>query len=857
MAKLDIIGKATIGYIFMTVTIVLCVLLVYGNTKSVMLVDKAEKQFLERRSLTDSLVYSVLDVSNKERAICLGLSDKLPEYESAVKRTLSIADALKSAIGDASDTIRIDTLKHLVLQKRQNAFLLLATMGNVDADRLYREKENNLNSGVDSVVLKQKALEIKEDKETVYEVVKTKKTFFGRLADAFRKHRSDTVQVAQHSKKNVSDSLSHNVDISDTVADVLKQIRQQKAINERRNNSILERREQRQLLVAIQLSKRISQIMADIRSDEHNALQQSLDMDKAARQSVLLKIVMLAIAAATAAVALSIYIKKSIERERHYRRSIEKAKAETERIMKQREQLLLTITHDIKAPAASISGFIELLNTAALDPQTRLFIDNIGVSARHLLTLVEALLDYHRLDAGKVEPHPVPFCPLRLVADCVTAMRPQADAKALCLELHTDENASHDVYRGDSFRIKQIIDNLTGNAIKYTDNGSVSVTAKLDASIAGVKRWMTVVVSDTGRGMTEEECGRIFKAFTRLADANGTEGVGLGLAITKELVDMLGGKIFVKSTKGKGSVFTVSLPLEPVDENNVKEAVDVNSAKENVVVNSAKEAVDVNSVKENVVVNSAKENVLPEQSNNMQTTRCKRVLVVDDDPLQLKLLVEMLNRIDRQKLLTVKTTTHVLEAMQAIDTFCPQVLLMDIEMPEMCGTEAIGRIGKRHDLKVYAMTAHEPTIKDALLAKGFDGCLFKPFGIGDLAKILNLDSGESSTNAKPTDRFSMLISFADGDQEAEKNIFSSYIAELEQFVALLNNSNAANRRERVVHVAHKSLPLLKMVDSPKCTEIAVLQREYVAKLTEDELSEKATMLAAELLGIAEEMRQRI
>ena len=177
MVKFDITGKATVGYILMTAIIILAGWLVYGNTQSVMLVDKAEKQFMMRRDLTDRLVYSVLEVNNKERAICLGLYDKLPEFNNAVEQTLAAAETLKKCLGNDSATVRIDSLEYLVQMKRQNTFILMRIMGNADADRFYMDKVKSLSQGHDSVMMKQKALEIKEDKETVYEVVKTKKTF--------------------------------------------------------------------------------------------------------------------------------------------------------------------------------------------------------------------------------------------------------------------------------------------------------------------------------------------------------------------------------------------------------------------------------------------------------------------------------------------------------------------------------------------------------------------------------------------------------------------------------------------------------------------------------------------------------
>ena len=823
MVKFDITGKATVGYILMTAIIILAGWLVYGNTQSVMLVDKAEKQFMMRRDLTDRLVYSVLEVNNKERAICLGLYDKLPEFNNAVEQTLATAETLKKCLGNDSATVRIDSLEYLVQMKRQNTFILMRIMGNADADRFYMDKVKSLSQGHDSVMMKQKALEIKEDKETVYEVVKTKKTFFGRLGDAFRKQRYDTVHVARHSRKNVSDSLSHNVDIADTVADVLKQIRQQQAMYERRASSNIKRREQRQQIMGIELTQRISQIMADIRADEHNALQESLDKDREARQDVLLKIILLAIAAAATAIVLSSYIRRSIRREREYRRNIEEAKDETERIMRQREQLLLTITHDIKAPAASISGFIELMKGGHLDRQMQLYIDNIGTSARHLLNLVGALLDYHRLDAGKVEPHPVPFCPNRLVADCVEAMKPQAAEKGLEIRVRADDEKLDRMYKGDTFRIKQIIDNLTGNAIKYTAEGCITVTVDMEARTVDGWQWIKICVNDTGRGMTREESERVFKAFTRLSDAQGTEGVGLGLAITKELVEILGGKIKLVSEKGKGSSFIVFLPLESGEE-----------------YNEDKKSDDKGQT----------------QKSFATTIGNKNILIVDDDRLQLNLLTEMLGRIDKQKLFTVKAMTHVSEALKEIDSFRPDIMFVDIEMPEMSGTEFLKRIAKGRRQRIFAMTAHEPTIKQELLACGFDGCLFKPFSINELAKALSVEIKEE-IKGKSTDKFGQLTAFAEGDKDAEREIFSGYISELEEFIGLLGNAKADDLRRKVAHVAHKSLPLMKMIDSRICERLVALSPKYVEKLSDKELSEDVLIMKNEFSKVVAEMKERI
>ena len=207
--------------------------------------------------------------------------------------------------------------------------------------------------------------------------------------------------------------------------------------------------------------------------------------------------------------------------------------------------------------SASIAGFIDLLSEYVDRPKAVGYLQSISGSANHLLQLVSALLDYHKLESGKAERHEVSFQPTALVSECVAQMQPVAMAKQL--RLATDINVAEDMFcRSDAFRIKQIVNNLVSNAIKYTDEGEVRV------GITVLNGWMTLSVSDTGCGMTPEELQSVFNAFTRLPGAQGKEGVGLGLTITREIVTLLGGRIKVASTKGKGTTFRVCLPVKVV-----------------------------------------------------------------------------------------------------------------------------------------------------------------------------------------------------------------------------------------------------------------------------------------------------
>ena len=288
-------------------------------------------------------------------------------------------------------------------------------------------------------------------------------------------------------------------------------------------------------------------------------------------------------------------------------------------------------------------------------------------------------------------------------------------------------------------------------------------------------------------------------------------------------MEILGGKIKLVSEKGKGSCFIVFLPLESGEEYNEDKKSD---------------------------------DKWQTQKSFATTIGNKNILIVDDDRLQLNLLTEMLGRIDKQKLFTVKAMTHASEALKEIDSFRPDIMFVDIEMPEMSGTEFLKRIAKGRRQRIFAMTAHEPTIKQELLACGFDGCLFKPFSINELAKALSVEIKEE-IKGKSTDKFGQLTAFAEGDKDAEREIFSGYISELEEFIGLLGNAKADDLRRKVAHVAHKSLPLMKMIDSRICERLVALSPKYVEKLSDKELSEDVLIMKNEFSKVVAEMKERI
>ena len=745
--------KILVGYALLAVVLVSATWMVYDNTRSLSAVNHASERLMARRNIVDSLVYSLLETANAERSVLLGDASKWQRFDRALSSSAENARLLRPLLQDTLKQQRLDSLMTLLKAKRENTLLVMKELNKDCRDIYYNNKLEALHSGRDSIVISPQTKERHEQHETVYEVVKTKRGFFRRLGDAFRKQRTDTISTTRLTHQPSTDTIHHRLNIADSVANALAEIHSEQQRANDRQQDIISTRNNRLQLVSIQLTKRTWQLLEDIQSDEHNALQRVVGKAISSRRAMIVRIAVLGLLAILSAAILVVYILRDIKRERRDRQRILEAKTETERIMQQRERLLLTITHDIKAPAASIAGFIDLLSEYVDRPKAVGYLQSISGSANHLLQLVSALLDYHKLESGKAELHEVSFQPAALVSECVAQMQPLAMAKQL--RLATDINVAEDMFcRSDAFRIKQIVNNLVGNAIKYTDEGEVRV------GITVQNGWMTLSVSDTGCGMTPEELQSVFNAFTRLPGAQGKEGVGLGLTITREIVTLLGGRINVVSTKGKGTTFRVCLPVKVVANQGVhsggalvssaptkqqvhKQSKEVHQQSKEVHQQSKQSQPDC-------MVGALETSAPPKGKSQHPNTSTSQptisVVIVDDDRLQGQLLNEMLRRIDGVQF-DITTTIHADEAIKIAVDKNPHIVFTDIEMPEMNGSEIMRRIRSASSAtsatdksvlrtKFVAMTAHEQSIMPQLRSDGFDACLFKPFSVQTLAATI-------------------------------------------------------------------------------------------------------------------------
>lgn len=754
MHKNNIPVKVSIGYAAVAIIMVLAIALVYGNTKSIIAINQASKEYIAKKNTADSTMTSLL---KEEQENLRQLSD--------------------------------------------------AMAGKPDKNYL-REKVSSLNTGKDSVVVHSKAPQTHEAKSTTVEVVKTRKGFFRRLADAFKKEHAETLSVKKDSNMAVVDTVVTPVNVAENVADILQQI-EKKENHEKRSHADNMNKEVEELkVVSTQLALRSAKQLSDVHQKERGAMQRAISQAMEARRDLLWQMGLLAIVTIAAVMVLIVVIWRDSKKEREYQESLEAANEEIQCVMNQRERLLLTITHDIKAPAASIAGFIDLMGDYVSSRKGMECLHNIKNSAVHLSHLVASLLDYHQLENGLMKVRPTTFSLVRLVAECVEGMRLRAEEKGL--RLSYDTTKAEGLFLADAFRIRQILDNLVGNAIKYTDCGGVTVKA-LVSKVMG-KHQLTLSVKDTGKGMTTEDKRKVFQAFARLGNAQGIEGAGLGLSITKELVALLDGEIHVNSTVGKGSIFTVTIPVEPSKEETTKK--DARKAFAN-----------------------------------------HKILILDDDKLQLQLIQEMLRRIVDDSW-RVFACGHVVDALTTLYNERPALMLMDIEMPEMNGTEMIRHVNHAQ-MTVVAMTAHDNSIKGQLLEAGFDDCLFKPFGIDQLARILGKEAkgqvvaDDTTPTDGPSSRFDSLVAFAGGDEDAAREIVSTVKEELARHLSDLKEmrESAILPVENIGKVAHKLLPIASMTRMESVEALTALSPERIHGIGEGQIREYLKMVINELQDI--------
>lgn len=746
-----------------------------------------EETISNRRKTTHQIVTQLYEAEIIGQTLRIGRLNEYPKYKRAMKEASALIDSLQQLLTDTLQQMRLDTVRSLLRNKEQNMVLVLEAMKQSPTDELYRQQLDSLIMQQDSILSSTHVRRRAVTHRNSYTIHHKPKKFFRRLADVFSPGKPDSTQVDNIIQEEYTDTIDEAYNPVDTIATMLTSIQHKVFQTRQESMRTLDARINQLRIAGGRVSQRVNQLLDNIEDDEQKAMEVRIAHEQDIRQQAAWTMATIAILAVLLVLIFFTIIWRDITRSNHYRKELEKAKLYAENLLVAREKLMLTITHDIKAPAGSIIGYIDLLIRLVQDRRQQFYLHNMKSSANHLLDLITSLLDYHRLEAGKMDIHPVTFNPHELFESIYTSFLPGAEKKQLTLNF--EENIPRTLnLEGDPFRIRQIAENLISNALKFTSQGSITIQVDYE------QNRFTFRVEDTGCGMSIQEQQRVFQAFTRLQSAQGQEGFGLGLSITKKLVELLNGEITIESAPGKGSMFQVVLFLPKVTKAPITQVETLSDDKKQ-----------------------------------------WRILLIDDDRIQLNLtevmIYDLFNHAQHNIPPVIKCCTQPEELFKLIASETFDIVFTDIQMPAMNGFELLQKlrsldVPQAKNIPAIAITARSDMDETDFCTQGFAGCLHKPFNQTELLKIFKTHMQEDwkgntvQTDSKLSDtectyNFSPLTAFSGDDPAAAHEILETFIGEstknYERMKQALSNKDMAD----LCNVAHKMLPTFTMIEARK------------------------------------------
>ena len=731
---------------------------------------------------------------------------------------------------DNSDILRTDSLIGLLREKDANTVRLLRTLSEANDSMISAREVEQIIAEQDTIITQQRVQRrVTARRDTVVTQPK-KKGFFRRLGEVFVPPRKDSAIQVQTTLEVATDTVLDAYNPVDSLHAKLRTVAQQK----KATNSVIQRRKRTLQRLDHALSARIDSLLKGYEQETLLRAREEAEYQKAVRHRSATIISGIAAGAVVLSVIFLVMIWRDVTRSNRYRRQLEEANRFAEELLASREKLMLAITHDFKAPLGSIMGYADLLSRLTVDGRQRFYLDNMKTSSEHLLKLVTDLLDFHRLDLHKAEINRVTFHPARLLEEIYVSFEPLTSAKGLSLKCEIDPELKG-TFISDPLRLRQIVNNLLSNAVKFTSEGGITLTAsfvpKGDPAFSGNHLKLSVI--DTGKGMEPGDRERIFQEFTRLPGAQGEEGFGLGLSIVRMLVQLLEGRIEVDSVLGKGSTFTLRVPLYPVALN------------------------DTSEVNEQKYENS---------SSLLAQTPALHILLIDDDRIQLTLTSAML----AQSGITSVACLQLDELLEALRTDTFDVLLTDVQMPAMNGFDLLNllrasNIPQAKTIPVIAVTARSDMQREEFLKHGFAGSLHKPFMVNELFAELDIEKRETGlvtpqnhveTDAVQTDRiateavpvsalnFSALTAFSGDDPDAAKSILESFVTETRLNADRLRQALDAEDTDGIAAMGHKMLPLFTLLGADELVALLKELEDSRGQVFSEKIKEKSFSVLA-------------
>ena len=455
-----------------------------------------------------------------------------------------------------------------------------------------------------------------------------------------------------------------------------------------------------------------------------------------------------------------IVIRSDLHKEEKVKLKLKKVISENEDLLEMRKKIILTVSHDIRGPLGNIHNCADLVSDTREKKKREIYLNDIRHSCQHVLHLVNNLMDAYRINEAGDLHNDTPFYLNRFLKRISDEFSRKATSKGLIL--YSEHNGSNVTVKGDADKLEQVLANLLTNAIKFTSRGNINFHSEYSDGK------LRIEIRDTGIGMDEETLKRIFAPFERAAQNVNSEGFGLGLFLTKGLIKVLEGKMDVESALGKGSVFRLELPLPETDE-----LVEEDKSDHNTIT------------------------ILP-----------KNVLVVDDDPIQLKIAEDMLGR----KGISCKTCKNAREVVAALENSEYDLVLTDVQMPDTDGFGLLrllrnSDIGNSRTVPVVVMTARGDGNSGIYEKEGFAGCIHKPFNIHGLLAFLSTIVSRTQVSVSGDFDFSSLLENTDD----YSHMLSLVVMESEKELEEMESADMITDREAMRKIIHRMIPVWEML----------------------------------------------
>lgn len=717
--------------------------------------------------LTNKLVENVNNAQSYSNIYTFSTNDNhLNNFNISIKKIEVITDSITKLCDDNFNKDMLIDIKDLLLKKEQ---ILIDINKELNSFNPFQE----IYSIVENYQPKQRNTTVSTTVNDTIVYRTEKKGFFQRLGEVFSpSDLSDSIVLVS---TTIIDTISEENDDNDVLLNDIQfytekgrreYIKQINAIETKYNNLILSDRD---------LSEEISELLIILHKQTLDSVIKEIEqseylINKNTNLSVFVSIIALLVILTF--IFLIFYdIKKVVEA----RKATEAAKKRTEEIMQSRHKLLLSVSHDVKAPLSSILGYLELMQMNDDNNSDKSKILSMKSSAEHILSLLTNLLNFSRLDQGKESVILSNFNIKKLCDELDSMFKPLSSNKHLEFVYNNDLDVDTCV-KSDALKIKQILSNLLSNAIKYTMKGKVTFAVNRGDGE------LVFTIIDEGIGIQEEKLKEIYKPFNRIDNNESLiEGNGFGLFVVKGLVDLLQGEIDVTSELNVGSCFTVKIPVDFVDP-----------------IEKTDDVVDLTGI---------------------SMTGIQNILVVDDDNTLLTVIESMINKIG-EKCVLCHSLIEFEEELKNINNY--DVILTDREMGAFSGLDVLKRI-KELDVnkRVVLMTARSEYNKDIVVNKGFDDYLRKPFAIKDLIQVLNVNLISNSVSvevSKYNDDFPELCVMFDNDNESIENILNVFVNTTSENILRFNEIIEENNFAEAAALCHKMCPMFVQLEQKESAD---------------------------------------